>query len=71
MLDLSMPVMNGIDAARALRAKMPKVPIIMFTSYADFMMDEMRHAGVTEVVSKSDIFLLILKARILLRQNAA
>jgi DNA-binding NarL/FixJ family response regulator len=71
MLDLSMPVMNGIDAARALRAKMPNVPIIMFTSYADFMMDEMRHAGVTEVVSKSDIFLLILKARILLRQNAA
>ena len=71
MLDLSMPVMNGIDAARALRAKMPKVPIIMFTSYADFMMDEMRHAGVTEVVSKSDVFLLVLKARILLRKNAA
>jgi CheY-like chemotaxis protein len=65
ILDLSMFVMNGIDAARALRAKMPKVPIIMFTSYADFMIDEMRHAGVTEVVSKSDVFLLILKARIL------
>src|SRR6476619_784001 len=33
ILDLSMPVMNGIDAARVLRLRMPTVPIIMFTSY--------------------------------------
>src|SRR6476620_7434473 len=72
ILDLSMPVMNGIDAARILRLRMPTVPIIMFTSYTStFLEEEMRSAGVTEMVSKSDVFLLTLKARILLRQNAA
>ena len=72
ILDLSMPVMNGIDAARILRLRMPTVPIIMFTSYTStFLEEELRSAGVTEVVSKSDVFLLTLKARILLRQNAA
>ena len=72
ILDLSMPVMNGIDAARILRLRMPTVPIIMFTSYTStFLKEEMRSAGVTEVVSKSYVFLLTLKARILLRQDAA
>jgi len=72
ILDLSMPVMNGIDAARILRLRMPTVPIIMFTSYTStFLEEEMRSAGVTEMVSKSDVFLLTLKARILLRQDAA
>src|ERR1700680_2328714 len=33
VLDLSMPVMNGLDAARELKQLMPAVPIIMFTSY--------------------------------------
>jgi len=35
VLDLSMPVMNGLDAARELKRLMPDVPIIMFTSYCD------------------------------------
>jgi CheY-like chemotaxis protein len=34
ILDLSMPVMNGIDAARELKEIMPNVPIILFTQYA-------------------------------------
>src|SRR6476660_3963170 len=71
ILDLSMPVMNGIDAARVIKLRMPTVPIIMFTSYTStFVKQELRSAGVSEVVSKSDV-LLTLKARILLRQNAA
>ena len=52
ILDLSMPVMNGVDAARVLRVRMPTVPIIIFTR------EELRSAGVAEVVSKSDISLL-------------
>jgi CheY-like chemotaxis protein len=72
ILDLCMPVMNGIDAARALRARMPTVPIIMVTSYADaFLKEELRSTGVAEVVSKSDISVLTQKARTLLLQNAA
>jgi len=73
ILDLSMPVMNGIDAARALRARMPTVPIIMLTLYVDqFLKEELRFAGVAEVVSKSEDFsVLIQKARTILYQNAA
>lgn len=32
VLDLSMPVMNGLDAAPHLKRLLPAVPIVMFTS---------------------------------------
>jgi CheY-like chemotaxis protein len=32
ILDLSMPVMNGFEAARALKLSMPGVPLLMFTN---------------------------------------
>jgi DNA-binding NarL/FixJ family response regulator len=35
VIDLAMPVMNGIDASRALKQLMPTVPIVMFTTFAD------------------------------------
>jgi CheY-like chemotaxis protein len=35
ILDLSMPVLNGLEAARELKRIMPTVPIILFTQYAD------------------------------------
>lgn len=35
LMDLSMPVMNGLEATRMLKALMPSVPILMFTSFAE------------------------------------
>ena len=35
VLDLSMPVMNGLDAARMLKRLMPKVPLIMYSALGD------------------------------------
>jgi len=35
VLDLSMPVMNGLDAARKLKRLMPAVPLIMYSTFAD------------------------------------
>jgi two-component system nitrate/nitrite response regulator NarL len=35
LLDLSMPVMNGLDAARVLNRVMPEVPLIMYSAYSD------------------------------------
>jgi YesN/AraC family two-component response regulator len=47
LLDLAMPVMNGLDAARALKQLMPEVPIVMFSAYADsFTEKEARAAGI-------------------------
>jgi DNA-binding NarL/FixJ family response regulator len=53
VLDLSMPVMNGLDAARVLKRLMPEVPIVMFSAYDDsFTEKEARSAGVSVLVSK-------------------
>ena len=74
ILDLSMPVMNGLDAARALRDRLvPPVPIILFTLYDDGIVEERaRSAGVADVVSKSeDISVLTRTARRLLYRDAA
>ena len=55
LLDLAMPVMNGLDAARALKRMMPEVPIVMFSAYADsFTEKEARSVGVAVLVSKFD-----------------
>src|SRR5260370_13929723 len=55
LLDLSMPVMNGLDATRALKRLMPEVPIVMFSAYSDsFTEKEARSAGASALVSKSE-----------------
>jgi CheY-like chemotaxis protein len=35
VLDLAMPVLNGIEASRVLKRLMPTTPIVMFTSFTD------------------------------------
>lgn len=72
VLDLSMPVMNGLDAARILSEKMPNVPVIMFTSFCTSHMEsEMLSAGVAKIISKSgSISDLIESARFLVEDAA-
>jgi CheY-like chemotaxis protein len=56
VLDLSMPRMNGMDAARQLRAMMVRVPIILFTLFADAISaQDAFAAGINAVVSKADL----------------
>jgi CheY-like chemotaxis protein len=53
VLDLSMPVMNGLDAARQLLNFLPAIRIILFTSYkSEQLTREAKLAGIREVVSK-------------------
>ena len=53
VLDLSMPVMNGLEAARILSRTMPCVPLILFSNYADmFREEDARSAGISALVSK-------------------
>jgi DNA-binding NarL/FixJ family response regulator len=55
ILDLAMPRMNGLEAARELRAMMPAVPIILFTWYAEAVQaDEATDAGVSAIISKTN-----------------
>ncbi len=54
VLDLYMPVMNGLDAARALRSNDPEVPLLLFTNTVlPELETEARSAGISVVVSKS------------------
>ena len=56
VLDLSMPVMNGLEAARIIRRFLPHVPIILFTMHASlFETADAKPAEVTRVVSKTEI----------------
>lgn len=65
VLDLSMPLMNGLEAARVLSKMMPRVPLIMYCAFSDsFTEKEASSAGVSAMVSKSeDISVLLGKAR--------
>jgi CheY-like chemotaxis protein len=68
ILDFAMPGMNGIEAARALKAVMPRVPLIMFTNTVGSILDhEASAAGISIVVSKSEpAAYLIAQAKMLL-----
>ena len=72
VLDLVMPVMNGLEAARVLNRSMPESRLILFSSYASELPDsEARSAGFSAQVSKSEnIASLIQKARNLLLDQA-
>ena len=62
ILDLSMPRMDGLKAARILRPMLPQVPIILFTLHRDAMRDsDAQAAGVSVVVSKSDNLTLLVE----------
>jgi DNA-binding NarL/FixJ family response regulator len=54
ILDLSMPVMNGLDAARKIRALAPSAGILLFTLHAcPQLVEDARKVGIDEVLSKS------------------
>ena len=55
ILDIAIPRMNGLQTARELRAGMQKMPIILFTWYADAVQpQDAEEAGITAVISKSN-----------------
>ncbi len=55
VLDLSMPVMNGIEAAPRLNKLLPGTPIILFTLRADAVRAMDTNAlGISAVFSKND-----------------
>jgi len=65
ILDLSMPRMNGIEAARKLSKTCPSVPIILYTLHAAVIRTGgTLPEGVTDVVSKSENLLERVRARV-------
>src|SRR5439155_25952586 len=73
VLELGMPVMNGLQAAPILRAMHPKTPIILFTLYADSVVEHEAHlAGISSLVAKDHgASHLIDEAKTLLKHDVA
>jgi DNA-binding NarL/FixJ family response regulator len=54
-LDLQMPVMNGLEAARQINAIAPKTEMLMYTMHNSEQVQKDAHsAGIKQVVSKTD-----------------
>ena len=57
ILDLSMPVMNGLDAAREISRIAPGIPMIMFTMHEmDELRKEAQRVGIKHVFPKDNGF---------------
>jgi len=71
VLDVSMPEMNGIDAAKVIHRIMPEVPLILCSLFTnERLAAEAQSAGVQAVVSKTqNMQALVSKARELLRAS--
>jgi two-component system, chemotaxis family, chemotaxis protein CheY len=73
ILDMSMPVMNGLDAARVLRALLPAMPLVLYSAAIDSAVElQAGSVGISKVVSKSEpVSVLVNKVRDLLYPAAA
>jgi len=53
ILDLAMPVVDGLEAARSIGRLRPGLPIVLHTRYLETLVEvEAKAAGVLEVISK-------------------
>lgn len=71
VMDLSMPVMNGLRAAREIRSFAPLTLVVMFSMYlSPHFVHAARDAGARGVVSKSQPQVIIAAIEELLRGNS-
>jgi DNA-binding NarL/FixJ family response regulator len=55
IIDYSLPVMNGVDATRQIRARLPQSEVLMFTMhYSDALIGDALQAGARGFLLKSD-----------------
>ena len=71
VMDLAMPRMGGVEAARQLKRRLPQVPIILFTLYAEMVpFSDAREAGIWAIISKSEPHKLLAEVLSLLGQQS-
>jgi two-component system, NarL family, response regulator LiaR len=70
VLDLCMPHMDGLEAARKLKDISPKSSIVMLTAFKDRILEEEAYkAGISWVLAKEESAKVLDFARILLRSD--
>ena len=72
ILDLAMPVMDGISAARQINKACPQTSIFLCTMHWSPLLEtEAQKAGVRQVASKAHVTVLVTAVKQLLREYAA
>jgi len=72
ILDLVMPVMDGLKAARRISKLLPQIPLLMHTMHWSPQVEvEAQGVGIREVVSKADSRLLVSTVQRLLAPEAS
>jgi DNA-binding NarL/FixJ family response regulator len=72
IMDLAMPVLNGLDATRAIKRIKPGVPVILFSGFSSVLEEkEAQSVGISALVSKSNPSILVDVAHQLLRINSS
>lgn len=51
-IDVHMPVMNGVDALRAIKKIKPRIPIVMMDSFPDRLIKEAKEQGAITCIHK-------------------
>jgi CheY-like chemotaxis protein len=69
ILDFSMPVMNGVEAAKVFKQVMPEVPILMLTAHFGVADEAAKDLGVLGVFSKDNIAPLVKQTRTILKMR--
>jgi DNA-binding NarL/FixJ family response regulator len=71
VLDLSMPDISGIEAAKWMTESDPTVPLIVFTVLeTEGIESEARRAGIRAIVSKSQVWKLLTSIETAIKQNS-
>src|SRR5215831_7564079 len=73
VLDITMPVMNGLEAARVLNQMMPNVPLILYSANPNQVSEQFaRSIGISGLISKSEkVTVLVDTIRGVLHRKAA
>ena len=70
VLDLAMPVMNGIEAADEIGKVLPSVPVVLYTMYPlPVIESKAKQVGVRKVVAKPDAAGLLKVVESLLKES--
>jgi chemotaxis response regulator CheB len=71
ILDLAMPVMDGLRATREILKELPSVPILIYTFHggSDWLEVEAKKAGARKVIAKPDVQLLLSNLESLLERE--
>ena len=63
ILDVSMPVLDGLSAAKKIKEALPKVPVLMFTADASPELSEIAQSvGAQGIVRKTELSEVLLQA---------